>query len=214
MYTNSWFVIFFCEGSQLADATTWSRWFGRLLHATFANGTYPVRYPPIAPRYRRLIPAQLGKRQEVQCPSSSVHLVGAQRWCVNISQARHWSPMFDVSAHLNWISETLLKSLDAVPSSFDVEIRVFITGSDSGTPASQQPTLRYGDTPEAPVLDEKEKEIVMAEATSPRSPSNALPTTLGRPDLPRLLKEEIDHTTGPVSVDGEPWPLECCQRNL
>lgn len=97
-------------------------------------------------------------------------------------------------AHLNWIAATLASALNSAPSSLHFNIRIYVTGASKPSPL---PSVAYGDTSESPVIHDKEKE-----AAEVWSPINDLPMTLGRPDLSKLLQEEIDAATGPVSVDG------------
>lgn len=100
----------------------------------------------------------------------------------------------EASAHLNWIAATLAPALNEAPSSLHVEVRIFVTGSSKPSPVA---SVAHGDTSESPVSHNTEKK-----ATEVLSPSNDLPVTLGRPDLLKLLQEEINAASGPVSVDG------------
>ena len=100
------------------------------------------------------------------------------------------------SDHLKWISGALASALNAAPSSLHVDVRIFITGTNSPSPP---PSMAYNeDVLESPVsIDEKDKEAAVVSI-----PPAEFPTTLGRPDLLKLLREEVDIATGPVSVDG------------
>jgi len=104
------------------------------------------------------------------------------------------------SAHLQWISGALASALSTAPSSLQVDVRIYVTGGNS--PSPPRSVAHSKDAPESAVsVDEKDKE-----AAEGSNPSAEFSTTLGRPDLLKLLRKEVDIATGPVSVDGA-FPL-------
>ncbi|CDO76209.1 hypothetical protein BN946_scf184819.g9 [Trametes cinnabarina] len=99
------------------------------------------------------------------------------------------------AAHIGWISSVLTKALSLAPTDIDISIRIFVTARN---------TQLLNDTTS---LDDDKESVRSSEGTgrTKSSPSSLLNFTAiqvvqGRPDLPVLLREEVEATTGRLSV--------------
>lgn len=100
-------------------------------------------------------------------------------------------------AHLKWASKTLSEALARATPALTVEPRIYITGKGNSMP-SDVPTLP---TDRASVSSSLEKEDISA--TSDLPVFSSLSLVHGRPNIKKVLDEEIEASFGPVSVDGE-----------
>jgi ferric-chelate reductase len=103
----------------------------------------------------------------------------------------------DLSEHVRWISEVLNEALEAAQTaSLVVDCRVYITGSTPPTPPV--PVTRYTDFEKGSVSPDSEiseKDIGLPAYFN-------LQVIHGRPSIRKILQEEINMSSGPVSVDG------------
>ena len=104
------------------------------------------------------------------------------------------------SDHVKWISEALGEALEAAQSAgLVVDPRIYVTGSAPPTPPV--PTVGYADSDKGSFSMESpisEKDVKMSLPTY-----SALRILHGRPSVREILQEEINASSGPVSVDGE-----------
>ena len=129
------------------------------------------------------------------------------------------------AAHLGWISQWLTGVLSNLPSDLSVVINIHLTKKEM---LPMQTLEKEYD--EAPHLHEKGRTLSVDNELSPktsRDPEKNLPTALsskcpsisdsdnfrgleamgvnilqGRPDLCKILEDEVANSDGPVSVDG------------
>ncbi|KAH7912908.1 ferric reductase NAD binding domain-containing protein [Hygrophoropsis aurantiaca] len=106
--------------------------------------------------------------------------------------------------HIHWIDETLIRALQLAPPHLTVSIRIHVTGA----PATIEPLAReYGDDDAASIQDDSRSEIVELESGKAMEKSkdsllaiDAVKVENGRPNLPVMLREEVDMATGRMSV--------------
>jgi hypothetical protein len=107
-------------------------------------------------------------------------------------------------AHLAWIATSLASAIACAPSTLELDIRIFVTQPDAHPLVL--PKLG-GDTLDSPVTPLESSVDVESEKKPPRvveiSSFSDIRHEGGRPDLKKILKEEIELARGPVSVDGE-----------
>jgi hypothetical protein len=109
-------------------------------------------------------------------------------------------------AHIQWIEEELIKAVRLAPPSLTLSIRIFISGS---TAASQSDLSGEDDFTLSRAAVEKkgitEPSVVTQGDTLPSSLSSLGGTEVkqGRADLDALLNEEVNMTSGRMSVSGE-----------
>ncbi|KAH7890651.1 ferric reductase NAD binding domain-containing protein [Phlebopus sp. FC_14] len=104
--------------------------------------------------------------------------------------------------HVRWIDETLLKALQLAPSWLSISIRIHVTGPNdcidpiprlNATEDSQSTEEgKSSEEPESPQTTEKSGHPLLA--------LESVKLEKGRPNLPAMLKEEVDCTTGSMSV--------------
>ena len=101
--------------------------------------------------------------------------------------------------HFAWIAETFYEALRICPESLSIQPRIHITQPMNLPNDVDILTLeRQGqDVPPSSLLS-CEKKIDFEHSLWPE-----VKLVRGRPDIPRLLEEEITAALGPVSVDGE-----------
>ncbi|KDQ21126.1 hypothetical protein BOTBODRAFT_183772 [Botryobasidium botryosum FD-172 SS1] len=100
-------------------------------------------------------------------------------------------------AHLDWISKPLATAVLCAPSSLTIDLRIFVSQSRPQitvvrglSQESDAPTL--AGTPDCSMEDKKHSFLTGLEGIKIES---------GRPNLTRILREEVDSAPGPVSVD-------------
>ena len=101
-----------------------------------------------------------------------------------------------IADHLGWISRTLSEALSAAQStSLVLEPTVYITGPTCAIPEIPRAASASSDGSSTPsVVGDSDKELPLY---------SSLKIVHGRPSIRRVLREGIDGSTGPVSVDGE-----------
>lgn len=105
------------------------------------------------------------------------------------------------AGHIAWISSLISKALAAAPSSLSVEISIFITGRRNPV---QLPAVVYRETTSLTVPSingQSSSDQLDGKAGLPVY--DALKVVYGRPDIEKILGEEVGSATGPVSVDGK-----------
>jgi ferric-chelate reductase len=111
-----------------------------------------------------------------------------------------------------WIEPMLAAALDAAPRHLVIELKIYVTSVDSTSVSDGKETSSTG----SPVISDAG---IFDEKTFPAlgGLSAMVRFNAGRPDVSALLREEIDATVGPVSVDGEHTRLlfrTCAHRLL
>ncbi|KAI0777451.1 iron reductase [Trametes elegans] len=98
------------------------------------------------------------------------------------------------ASHIEWVSDALAKALDLAPSDMEIAIRIFVTSGDATS-------LAPGQTPS------EDDSVHSSENTDPEKTRAssllnlaAVQVSVGRPDLPALLRNEIESGTGRLSV--------------
>jgi ferric-chelate reductase len=111
------------------------------------------------------------------------------------------------SDHIRWIDETLIRALQTAPPSLSVSICIHVTGAPAATEVPLHSYGSNGDT--KPVNDHFHSELVMlpdGKATEKNENSliamESVKLQNGRPDLPVILKDEVEMATGRMSVSG------------
>ncbi|KIM25520.1 hypothetical protein M408DRAFT_315075 [Serendipita vermifera MAFF 305830] len=118
------------------------------------------------------------------------------------------------SADLKWASEVITSAANNVPGTLDLDLRIHVTGA-----GGLVPTLGHGSeermpiTPTSPVEKSgstkgSHAEIAHIEEVSTQGGHSTLTrdtsvykTRFGRPNIPAMIREEIEASTGPVSVN-------------
>lgn len=102
--------------------------------------------------------------------------------------------------YVQWIEETLIKAVQLAPPSLAVSIRIFITASSSTTQSNSSrednssiPSPTEKDSPEHVVIRRNSLSLSFLSLRGVRMES-------GRPNLDALLKEEVNRTSGRMSV--------------
>ncbi|KIJ60858.1 hypothetical protein HYDPIDRAFT_97841 [Hydnomerulius pinastri MD-312] len=107
--------------------------------------------------------------------------------------------------HIHWIDDTLIRALQLAPPSLSVSIRIHVTGA----PATIEPLPRlYGNGEGSePSDDDSRSEIVELEGGKAMEKSKdsllaieSVKVENGRPNLPAMLREEVECATGRMSV--------------
>lgn len=95
--------------------------------------------------------------------------------------------------HVRWISDTLSKAMRLTPQSLSIDIRISVTGSSLETLSQSfdDDSIHSGQD-----QDEKDKQP----PSILKFPS--VNVTAGRPNIQAMLQEEVDTTTGRMSVSG------------
>lgn len=96
--------------------------------------------------------------------------------------------------HVQWISNALSKALILAPSSLQVDVRIHITGSAQGS-ISQS----FDDDSDHSVRGKEEKDTHLASVLD----LETVKTAEGRPDIRAMLLEEVESTSGRMSVSGK-----------
>ncbi|OSC98884.1 iron reductase [Trametes coccinea BRFM310] len=113
--------------------------------------------------------------------------------------------------HMEWISKVLVKALSLAPADIDISVRIFITARSGQSLAN------------ATSLDDDKESAHSSEGTAPsksRPPSllnfPVVQVAHGRPDLPSLLREEVEANTGRLSVTvcGSSGIAQSCREAL
>jgi hypothetical protein len=107
------------------------------------------------------------------------------------------------SGHTAWVQPSLDAALAAAPRHLVIELKLHVTsGQVSDTVPVVTGAGKSSSSVDTPVsaggdfLNEKDSQVLA-------TPIASAPVLIGRPDLPTILRNEIDHALGPVSVDGE-----------
>ncbi len=108
-------------------------------------------------------------------------------------------PHILLSEQLDWISEALGNALEVAPEKLDISVRIFMTGRAR---MPDQTPLMSEDDDENSSSDEMMMTPTM-EAHRPLLSFAAVQLTHGRPELGKLLKDEVSNTAGRISVTGE-----------
>lgn len=105
------------------------------------------------------------------------------------------------AGHIAWISSLISKALTAAPSSLSIEISIYITGRRSPV---QLPAVVYREATSLTIPS------INGQSSSDQLDGkiglpvyDALKVIYGRPDIEKILGEEVGSATGPVSVDGK-----------
>lgn len=101
------------------------------------------------------------------------------------------------SGHIEWVSKALTEALELAPQGLDIFIRLFVT---SGSAPGLVPADTWNE-------DDSIHSSVEGTAIGKSRPSSllnfsAVQVSQGRPDLPALLRSEVDANVGRLSVTG------------
>lgn len=102
---------------------------------------------------------------------------------------------FLYSVHFKWASKTLTEAMARATSTLTVDPRIYITGKSQSI--SDVPSLPEDRASVSSSLDKEE-----ISATSELPVFSSLTLIHGRPNIKKVLDEEIELSLGPVSVDG------------
>ncbi|EIW75440.1 hypothetical protein CONPUDRAFT_112007 [Coniophora puteana RWD-64-598 SS2] len=100
--------------------------------------------------------------------------------------------------HIHWIDETLVRALQLAPPYLNVSIRIHVTGASAAIAE-----LHQDDADSESIHDDSEHEDGKAREKSKDSlvALSNVSVEQGRPNLDVMLKEEVDATTGRMSVN-------------
>ncbi|RPD78371.1 hypothetical protein L226DRAFT_531717 [Lentinus tigrinus ALCF2SS1-7] len=97
---------------------------------------------------------------------------------------------------IEWISKALTNALELAPPSLEISVRIFVTGRQNPLPITQTLTMNSS--------------YSMTTLGSPTPTNDAFPKTItdspsvqitqGRPDIRKVLRDEVDATVGRLSV--------------
>ncbi|KIJ12652.1 hypothetical protein PAXINDRAFT_14571 [Paxillus involutus ATCC 200175] len=104
--------------------------------------------------------------------------------------------------HIHWIDDTLIRALQLAPPSLSVSIRIHVTGvpvTTASLPRLEDHSEQTGDDPN-PDIVEHEDGMAMAKNKDVLHAMEAVKIENGRPNLPAMLREEVECATGRMSV--------------
>ncbi|KAG8825926.1 hypothetical protein FRC19_010185 [Serendipita sp. 401] len=107
---------------------------------------------------------------------------------------------------LNWAIEKIEATHKEAIGLIDIELCIHVSRPDDNLPSLAK--LEELEDPVSPTSPDKKRssEVVLEKPSSDNSPStpteSQLKVTIGRPDIPRLLSDEIQSSKGPVAVVG------------
>lgn len=102
---------------------------------------------------------------------------------------------------MEWICKALVNALERAPSSLEIAVRIFVTG---GRKPDQVPLMNNNDSDSMYSMDGP----TPTSAGMPMPPRmmpehfSSVEITPGRPDIPKLLKDEVAGASGRLSVTG------------
>ena len=104
--------------------------------------------------------------------------------------------------HIEWIAKALTKALELAPSEIDIAIRIYVTstpttGSVDIASSSHTTTWKEDDS-----VHSSDETAIGRSRPSSLLNFSAVQVTQGRPDIPLLLREEVEANTGRMSVTG------------
>ncbi|RPD78372.1 hypothetical protein L226DRAFT_481122 [Lentinus tigrinus ALCF2SS1-7] len=91
---------------------------------------------------------------------------------------------------MEWIAKPLVNALERAPPSLEIAIRIFVTG---GQKADQMPLMNNNDSDSMYSMERSMRPRMLADFPS-------VQVTPGRPDIPKMLKDEVTGATGRLSV--------------
>ncbi|TBU43175.1 ferric reductase NAD binding domain-containing protein [Dichomitus squalens] len=115
--------------------------------------------------------------------------------------------------HIEWVSKALSKALELAPSDLEISIRIYVTGRSASNETALRQVKSWNE----------DDSIHSSEGTTvgkSRPPSllnfPAVQVNQGRPDIPALLHDEVDATTGRISVTvcGSQGIARACRKAL
>ncbi|KAI0644002.1 iron reductase [Trametes meyenii] len=98
------------------------------------------------------------------------------------------------ASHIEWISKALTQALELAPNGIEISIRIFITSGNS-IPAPQEREWNEDDS-----VHSSEGTAVGRSRPSSLLNFSAVQVSQGRPDIPALLRDEVEVNTGRLSV--------------
>ncbi|KAF8512481.1 ferric reductase NAD binding domain-containing protein [Gautieria morchelliformis] len=116
-----------------------------------------------------------------------------------------------VPEHMHWISKALIQTLADAPSHLQIDVRIQVTGRDmadvlptlektpQGTAENSKDDLSIPSSPDGSKVDTDDKEDIDSEPELAKMRGVRIQN--GRPDIHRILEEEVSCADGPVSVD-------------
>ncbi|KAI0710554.1 ferric reductase NAD binding domain-containing protein [Earliella scabrosa] len=117
------------------------------------------------------------------------------------------------ASHIEWISRALSQALELAPSDLEIVIRIYVTSKGAGDRSNTQGKPWNEDD-----SIHSSAEVASIRKIRPWSLLDfpAVQVVQGRPDLPALLKEEIDASTGRLSVTvcGSQGIARVCRKAL
>jgi hypothetical protein len=113
--------------------------------------------------------------------------------------------------HLDWISHSLIEALAMAPQGLKIDLRLHVTAAPELAGAARlehtlalSPSSTTDEKSEAPAEKSRRSSQSAGSPTGPgRGAAHGLRATAGRPDVFGILREAIDTSGGPVSVDGK-----------
>ncbi|PIL27014.1 transporter [Ganoderma sinense ZZ0214-1] len=127
--------------------------------------------------------------------------------------------------HIEWVSKALTRALSRAPPELEISIRIYVTGKGAG--ASGKEGAREGGAGERGELGPEWKDDDSVHSSSEgtavgrsRPPSllsfDAVQVCEGRPELHELLREEVEATSGRISVTvcGSQGIARACRKAL
>ncbi|KZT62768.1 hypothetical protein CALCODRAFT_552296 [Calocera cornea HHB12733] len=113
-------------------------------------------------------------------------------------------------AHMLWVDDPLVDLLTVIPSGLDVQIKIFVSNTvsiSSTLPVLTGESMEKSDDMKDISASSIKSSLSSTEISGITSPDNRLlrfpqvQVRNGRPDVPALIKEEVDISHGPVSVN-------------
>ena len=96
---------------------------------------------------------------------------------------------------IEWVSSSLVNALEFAPPHLDIAIRIFVTGR--GKPDDQL-------TAESSRVLAQTSTIATTAAPRMLAEFSSVQIVSGRPDIPKMLKDEVKAAVGHLSVTGTP----------
>ncbi len=134
---------------------------------------------------------------------SRLHLVYPRRQYVS-----HFTPrlvrankLATLTEQMEWISKALVNALERAPPSLEIAICIFVTG---GRKPDQMPLMNNNDSDFMYSMDGPTPTNADMPMMAPRMLADfpSVQITPGRPDIPKMLKDEVAHASGRLSVTG------------
>jgi hypothetical protein len=115
-------------------------------------------------------------------------------------------PNFDSTADLKWASDALSAACINVPSTLQLDIRLYVSRAVGLVPTLAHSLVDslHTSAKGLPSDISTTVEELSTQGHITHSRREHLRVQIGRPDIPVIIQEEIAASTGPISINGEP----------